>query len=219
MAALKKVGKIQLGATTVDVWSDIKALEKQVRRFGKQGVDRAQMRALNRAANKTKTATGRLLSKSFNIKVGDLKPFLKVSPKARMGEKTEVAIMGRSAMLGIFKYAKGTKRQGPLGVKFNSGSGMKLHKHTFLARMPSGHHGVFVRAHKTGSKRVPDISRTTGKPIQKQLPIRELTYPSVAHMVTNVQRGKQIFELFVEDYPKQLFSQLDFEQKKSRGVR
>ena len=83
--------------------------------------------------------------------------------------------------------------------------------------MPSGHHGVFVRTHKTGTKRVPDVSRSTGKPISVQLPIRELTYPSVAHMVTNVKRGGLIFALFVEDYPKQLFAQLDFEVKKSKS--
>jgi len=214
---IKKVGEVQLGASNFSVWSDIASLKKQIRSFRNVGVARANMRALNRAASKTRTATGRLLSKEFNIKVGDLRPFLKVSPKATL-LSNRVAVMGKSSMLGVFKYAKGKKRQGPLGVRFNTGGGSKVHPHTFLARMPSGHHGIFVRAHKVGSKRVPDVSRSTGKTISKQLPIRELTYPSVAHMVTNVQRGQKVFEAFVEDYPKQLFAQLDFEQKKSRGL-
>ena len=216
MPAIKKLGTINMGAANVEIWSDISGLKKQLKRFNKVGVDRANMRAINRAANKTKTLTGRLLSKEFNIKVGDIKQFLFISPRAS-ARKSEVAIAGKSAMLGIFKYAKGTKRQGPLGVKFNSGGGMKLHPHTFLARMPSGHSGVFVRSDKRGGKRVADISRTTGKRILKQLPIRELTYPSVAHMITNVKRGGLIFQSFIEDYPKQLHQQLDFELKKSKG--
>ena len=212
-----KIAKINLGASTLEIWSDIKILKKQMRGFSRKGIARANMRALNRTAAKTKTQTGRLLSKEYNIKVGDLRPFLKVSPKATLTKET-VAIMGRSHALGVFRYAKGKKRQGPLGVRFNTGGGSKVHPHTFLARMPSGHHGVFVRTHKKGLKRVPDISRSTGKPIQVQLPIRELTYPSVAHMVTNVNRGERIFKEFVEDYPKQLFAQLDFENKKSKAI-
>ena len=217
MPALKKVSTLQLGGSTVEVWSDIRALQKQLKRFSREGVDRANMRALNRAATKTKTATGRLLSKAFNIKVGDLRPFLKVSPKASK-TSTTVAIMGRSKMLSLHKFAKGKKKQGPLGVRFNSGGGSRVHPHTFIATMPSGHTGIFVRAFKKGRKRVAGVSPTTGEKYQAQLPIRELTYPSVAHMVTNVNRGQEVFELFLQDYPRQLFKQLDFEQKKSRGV-
>ncbi len=213
---LRKVADIELGAASMSVWTDIKALKKQIRSFRNVGVARANMRALNRAAAKTKTLTGRLLAKEFNIKVGDLSKFISVSPRATL-LSNNTAVQGRSSQLGIFRYAKGTKRQTALGVKVNTGKGSILRPHTFLARMPSGHHGIFVRTHKKGLKRVPDISRSTGKRISVQLPIRELTYPSVAHMVTNVNRGAIIFGLFVDDYPKQLHAQLDFEVKKSKS--
>lgn len=214
---LKLVAKIQLGSQQIEVLSDIETLKKQVKRFSKGGITRAQFRALNRSANKAKTFTGRLLSKDFNIKVSELKPFLFVSPRASARNST-VAIRGASKALSVFRYAKGVKKQGPLGVRFNTGGGSKVHRHTFLARMPSGHSGIFVRAFKTGRKRVPDVSRTTGKRILKQLPIRELTYPSVAHMITNKGRATKVFELFVNDYPRQLHAQLDFELKKSKGI-
>ena len=216
MPAIKKVADINLGSEAFSVWTDIAALRKQVRSFRNVGVGRANMRALQRSANKTKTLTGRLLAKDFNIKVGDIGKFLYVSPRPTMTSNT-TAIAGKSSQLGIYKYAKGAKKQGPLGVKFNSGGGSKVHPHTFIARMPSGHIGVFVRKHKRGGKRVVGVSPTTGKAYKGQHPIRELTYPSVAHMVTNTKRGRVIFEAFVNEYPKQLFSQLDFEQKKSRG--
>ena len=218
MGRLKKVAMIKSGNGDVEVWSDIQSLRKQLKRFSGDGINRANMRALNRAANKTRTRTVSLLSKAFNIKAGDLKPFVKVSPRATLRKGT-VAIMGRSTRpLGIHKFAKGAKKQGVLGVRFNAGGGSKTHPHTFIARMPSGHVGIFVRKTRRRTRRDVRVSPTTGKKYRTHLSIRELTYPSVAHMITNVQRGQEIFNVFVADYPRQLFSQLDFELKKSKGV-
>lgn len=214
---LKLVAKIQLGSQQIQVLTDIEALKKQVKRFSKGGITRAQFRALNRSANKAKTFTSRLLSKDFNIKVSALKPFLFVSPRASARNST-VAIRGASKRLPIYNFAKGAKRQGALGVRFNSGGGAKVHSHTFIATMPSGHTGIFIRKTVKRYKRDVRISPTTGKRYLTQLAIRELTYPSVAHMITNKGRATQVFESFVNDYPRQLHAQLDFELKKSKGV-
>ncbi len=217
LRSLKLKGKIQIGGAEIEVWSDIDSLRKQLKRFSTGGITRAQFRALNRAANKAKTLTGRLLSKDYNIKVGDIKPFLKLSPRAT-AKNTTVAIRARSSQLSIFKFAKGVKRQTARGVRFNSGGGSRVHPHTFFARMDSGHSGIFVRETKTRFRRDFNVSPSTGRTYQTHLGIRELLYPSVAHMITNPVRANKIFELFVNDYPRQLHSQLDFELKKSKGL-
>ncbi len=217
MGALKKVTKLQLGATQVEIWSDIKALQKQVRRFGKVGVASANARALNRAADKSKTFTGKLLQKDYNIKARSISNKLKVTPRANR-KRQEVALLGHGERLPIYKHSKTKPKQGPLGARFNAGGGSAVHPHTFVQRMPSGHVGVFVRTHVKGGKRSTGMSKKTGKSISKQLPIRELTYPHVAHMITNDDRGLEIFKFFTNDYPKQLAGQLDFELAKSKGL-
>jgi len=214
---LRKVAKFTTGEIDVEVWSDIDALKKQLARFNKKGVPRATMRALNRAAAKSKTFAGRLISKDYNIKARSINPSLKISPRASLA-KSEVAIMGRGKRLSIYKHSKTKPRQGALGATFNAGGGKRVHAHTFIQRMSSGHTGVFVRTHVKGGKRTVGVSPRTGQPITKQLPIRELTYPDVAFMISDSKRGEQIFLNFVGEYPRQLFSQLDFEHQKSRGV-
>lgn len=217
MGALRKSATLQLGGAQVEVWSDIESLRKQVRRFNKLGIAAANARALNRAANKTKTFTGKLLQKAYNIKARSINSLLKVTPKATRQRET-VALMGHGPRLSIYKHSKTKPKQGPLGTRFNAGGGSKVHAHTFVQRMSSGHVGVYVRTHIKGGKRSTSISKQTGATISKQLPIRELTYPHVAHMITNDDRGLEIFRFYTKDYPIQLHAQLDWELKKSKGV-
>lgn len=217
MGRLRKVTTMQMGAAQVSVWSDIEALNKQVKKFGRNGVDRAAARALLRSANKAKTFTGRLLSKDYNIKTRSITKALKISPRPTPLNQT-VAIMGRGPRLPIYKHTKNKPKQTPLGVRYNAGGGRRVHAHQFIATMPSGHIGIFVRAKKRGKRRGSGTSRTTGVKYKSALAIRELTYPAIAHMITNTDRGEEIFKFFTADYPKQLHSQLDFELKKSKGV-
>ena len=118
--SLKLVAKIQPG---ISVYSDLQGLKKQLNEFSKNGVKRATYRAANRAANKAKTFTGRLLAKKYNTKISAFKPFLSISPKASLNRQ-DVAILGSNKKkMPIYKYAKGAKKQTPLGVRFNAGGG------------------------------------------------------------------------------------------------
>ena len=213
--ALKRVARVRVGSGVMAVYSDIHVLEKQLRRFNRAGIPAATARASNRSANKTKTFVVRMLAKKYNFKIGTLKPKFKVSPRARKNNQT-VAIFGFGSRIPMIKV-KGAKRQGPLGVRFNAGGGSKVHAHTFLATMDSGHKGIFVRTHKRGGRRPHRISPTTGKRYRTQLGIRELTQPSPAHMLTNEDVSQKTFSFFVNDYPIQLRQQLDWEVTKSKG--
>ena len=214
---LKRVARLQLGATQVEVWTDVKSLKKQVGSFGKVGVGRANSRALNKAAGKTKTFTGRLLSTDYNLKIRAIQSRLKISPKSSVRNET-VGILGHGPRLGVLHNSKTKPKPGPLGVRFNMGGGNKVHAHTFIAKMQSGHTGIFLRATLKRTRTDTRISPTTGKRYQTHLPIREITYPSAAFMITNTERAEKIFKFFVDDYPVQLHRQLDFELQKSKGL-
>lgn len=214
---LKLVAKTKVDDASLEVWSDIKALQRQLKNLSRSGINRATYRALNRAANKTKTFTGRLLAKKYNTKVGTFKTALSLSPKANVQSHT-VALFASSGRFPIYKYAKGAKRQTPLGVRFNSGGGSKVHKHTFIATMSSGHTGIFVRQYKRTGRRPSRVSPTTGHRYKTHLGIRELEYPSVRGMMLQKDTANEIFSKFVEFYPPILHAQLKHEWKKAQGV-
>lgn len=212
---LEKVAEFKVAGAKFEVLSDIRTLEKQVRAFGERGVTSAHYRALNRSANKSKTETKRILAAKYNIKSGDIAKFLDVNPKASPRGLT-VAIRGRSSKLSIYKYAKGAKRQTPRGVRFNSGGGSKVHPHTFIATMPSGHTGIFVKS-RGESRREPRVNKA-GKRYLSELPIRELEYPSVGHMLVNDVNANKIYGVFIQDFPNQLMAQLDYQLQRSKGA-
>jgi hypothetical protein len=183
--ALQKVGEInlkELGGTVIDIRSDIKTVGLKIKRF-EQGIPRAFRNAMNGSATKARQATGPLLGAKFNTKPSHWNKTLTVQPRAS-NKRLTVAVRGRGRRMNIYKTAKGSKKQGPLGVSFNSGGGRKTHPHTFLAKVGNGTIGIFVRRRK-GSRRVNKTNDTTGKGYTSELPIRMLRYPSVANAILN----------------------------------
>lgn len=213
--ALRKVAEIKIGGEQVDVLADIETAKRQIRGFKNLGISTAVYRAANKSASKARTLMIRLAADKYAFKVGTIRPLIYVSPKATLTRHT-VAITGRGARIPMIK-TKGTPRQAVRGASFNSGSGKRVHPHTFIATMPSGHKGIYVRSNSS-SRRVNRISKATGKGYQSELPIRELTQPSPAHMVTNKDLAEQVFKAFTIDYPVQLRRQLDYAVKRSRGL-
>ena len=213
--ALKKVAAIKIGSAEIDVLADIETAKRQIRGFKNLGVGTAVYRALNRSASKARTLMVRLAAERYAFKVGTIRPLIYVAPKASLTKHT-VAITGRGARIPMIK-TKGTPRQAVRGASFNSGKGKRVHPHTFIATMKSGHTGIYVRS-KTESRRSKRRSKTTGRVYQSELPIRELTQPSPAHMVTNKELAPQVFDMFTRDYPIQLHKQLDFAIKRSKGL-
>ena len=216
--ALQIIGKGQIGGVPTEIKADIKRLKRQLRAF-QVGIPRAYRNALNTSATAAKKEALRILSKKFAIKQKDLRKFLTVDPRANP-KYLDVALRGRSKRLSIYKYSRTTARQGTRGAIFNSGSGQKTHPNTFIATMQSGHTGIFVRKTARRTKKVYNVSPTTGRRYLTHLPIRELTYPSVASMIVNKDTAPKIVGAFNAamriNYVKKLNDQV--EKAKARGL-
>lgn len=214
--ALKLVAEIPIPEVgSIRVMSDIALLQKGVRQLAKKGIPRAITRATNKSLGKTRTLVRKELRLKFNLPGKVVNPLI-TSRNARKG-KADAYIQGRGTQIPIYKV-KTKPVQKPLGVSINTGTGKRIIKHTFIARMQSGHVGVFKRTTKRGGRRVPYIDKQ-GQKQNKALPIRELKFPSPAHMVTQPRFANKAFRFFTRDYPLQLRRQLNFEFDRAGGQR
>lgn len=172
--------------SVLTISTDLKALQKELKKFGRAGVDKANTRAMNSAVRSGKTAAKRSIARQrfLSSKQAEAGLTLRFATVSRQ----EVAITGRGRMLPLTQLKTGLSnpKQQALGVKANTGTGKRtLIRGAFVARMPSGHVGVFVRTTVGGGpKRVP------------RLPIQEQVLPSIAHTLTNEETVKQVTDRY-----------------------
>jgi hypothetical protein len=132
----------------------------------RNGVPRAAMRAINRGLEATDTLAGRALAENLGLTQGTIR-------NRRYGvfaldKATEARLIGYYAVRGarlpltLFRPYQSAK-----GVAYNLPGGQGFIPHAFLATMPSGHRGVFIRKHLA----------PTGK--RNRLPIDERKGPSL----------------------------------------
>jgi hypothetical protein len=114
----------------------------------------ATMRSLNRAADGLRTDASREIRKEYQIKAKDLTPAFATKKASKADLVAVVSASGRPLAL----YAFGA-RQVKSGVSVAVRKGTrKVLRRAFIARMPSGHIGVFMR---DGSKRLPISEKYT----------------------------------------------------------
>ena len=210
---LKKVGekivKSEGGDFRIEIFSNIEKQKKNLARFTRVGVLRATYRALNKTGGKANTILKRDISNSYNLAQKEFKGGLSVVKAS--AQKLQFKIRGSGKQIPIIKV-KGAKKQTPLGVRINTGSGSRVLKGHFLATMPNGHTGVFRRKDNAVPKRRPNL--TTGQMQNHALGITERKFPSIAHMVSNNKRGDRVFLFVRKEYPIQLQRQLNAEADK-----
>ena len=204
---LKKVGVRNVGGKDgfqITIFSNIEAQKKNLLRFTAVGVNRATYRALNKTGGKANTVLKRDISNSYNLAQKEFKPGLK---QIKAGpQRLEYKIRGTGQQIPVIR-AKGGAKQTPLGVKVNTGKSKFLKGH-FIAKVGK-HTGVFRRKDNAKHKRMPN--RTTGEIQWHALGITERKFPSIAHMVSNKERGDRVFVFVQREYPIQLKRQLDSE--------
>lgn len=198
----------------VKIFANLQAQKKNLARFSRVGVRRAEFRALNKTLGKTNTLLKRDISKSYNLAQKEFKGGL-TTIKANQ-QRLTAAIQGTGKRIPIIKV-KGGKKQTPLGVRINTGGGSKVLRGHFLATMASGHTGVFRRKDRARHKKAKSL--TTGEATTHGLGITERKFPSIAHMVSNKKRGQRLFFFTQLEYSKQLQAQLNFEASKLGATR
>ena len=125
--------------------------------------------SLNRTAAKANTATSREIRADFNIKASALSKAVKVRKSTRELLRAVIVIRGKRIPRIEFgaRPSEVTYPRPKIGVsvKIKKAGGRAVIPHSFIARMKSGHIGVFLRKNDAG-----------------RLPVEELVGPSVPHL-------------------------------------
>lgn len=189
--ALRTIKAFKGKGQGIEIKTDLEDLSRELRRFGKERLNKAQVRAVNRGLDRMTTVAKQGISKKRNLSSGQALAGLtkvKAVPNGR-----GALLIGKGAMLPLTKLKGGIKnpKQQARGVKVAVEAGKKtLLLGHFLARMPTGHTGVFLRAGSGGSggERVP------------RLPIMERKSPSIAHTLLDETVLVPTLERFEQAY-------------------
>lgn len=199
----------------VNVKADIRELTREFNRV--RDPRPAIARALNRTGQTVKANSARIIrDEGYNIKIGDIKKAIAM----KLANQSELVVVLRALgrPIPLFKYgAKAVKGKGG-GVSVQVKNGRKLIRGAFIATMPNGHTGVFVRvgsaAHAAGLGRHGIIRR--GGNQKHGLPIDELFGPSIPAAFLNNVVQTDMAATARTRFPIELRRELAF---RSRGAR
>lgn len=168
---------------------DVDVLDRKTRRDLdrlRRGVRRSGIRrSLNRTIRGVRTAASSEFRSEFNAKKRDVDRRLKV--RLARGLDTEAALqVTASAMPMVAFGARQTKRG--VSVRIRKGGGRQRFRHAFIARMPSGHRGVFER-------RTPSTHRLPIDELFSTAPVQYLDRPAVVGRLGDVARERLVREL------------------------
>lgn len=149
-------------------------------------VKRATIAAENKTAAQALTFTKRIIREDYNIKGKDLSKVIKKTTADKRGRLASIIATGRGIALFKFK-AKQTKKGVSVTVKKGK---RKLLRGHFIATMPSGHKGVFIRKETEGGKRA------------ARLPIKERFGPGAATLLNSRKIKSRVITFIKQKYPK-----------------
>jgi Prophage minor tail protein Z (GPZ) len=173
----------------INVRSDISGA---LRKF--QLIEDDAKRAIPRALNKTMTtaraqAARQIVDVGYGLKISGIRKSISIE-RASVGRlRAAIRATGRPIPL-IYYGARETSK----GVSVDVLHGRKVIPHAFIATMPSGHEGVFIRVGAAAQTHaaLAGAGITTGKPVRSPrssgkhgLPIRELFGPSIPAAFSN----------------------------------
>ena len=122
----------------------IKQLQRELRSFGKNALPRVMSQGLNRTATQARTTISRRLKVDLDIKrIKDVRDRMTIK-KATYRKWLALLLTDTH---GIYAYSWGYKKT-KAGIRVRDFSGTvkwRLFRHAFIAEMPSGHVGIFVR--------------------------------------------------------------------------
>ena len=160
----------------ISVTSNISEVLAAMDRYQRDVVARAVPAALDKMADQAKTYTARNINKVYKLKVTTVKECITVAHTKPGGFTSSVIAKGKP--IALIKYGA---RQTLKGVSGELNNGRKTIAGAFIATMPNGHKGVFVR---DGRGKHVKVLRN-GKASWTQLPIKELFGPSVPSSMAN----------------------------------
>ena len=142
----------------------------------------------------------RVMPAGYNIKIGAIKKQL-VIRKASSGE-LQAYLKAQGKPIPLINYGA---RQTASGVSVNVKGSRKMIKGAFIATMPTGHKGVYVRV-GAGHKRV----MKNGKVVWTGLPIKQLFGPGIPKAFGNETVQRALAEMIQAKFPEVFAHELSF---------
>ena len=145
---------------------------------------RAREMAARRAAKKALTSVIRYIRQYYAIRAKDLREAYRVRYEFT-GTTVKVSIVAyEKKPFPLIKYA--SPKQTKKGVKVTVRKGAReLREHAFIATMPSGHKGIFLRKTK------------------KSLPIREMYSASPRQLLSMTGATEHVQKVFFDEFEKE----------------
>ncbi len=154
--------------------------------FSPRLVKAAMKSTMVKLASGTRTRIDQKIREGYNIKRSDLMKAIRIKPVTNPME-AELIIQDEDPKRppGIFKFGGRAAVQTPEGtwIEVRKGKGVRVISQAFIANMPSGHKGVFIRL-RGGKGKGGRVAR---------MPIREIYGPRITSLVADdiIQRTIQ----------------------------
>ncbi|MHB1051351.1 MAG: hypothetical protein ACYC09_14830 [Bacteroidota bacterium] len=172
---------------------DKTAMAKAAEMFPKAGA-----RALNEAAKQTRTFANKRLREVYNIRQAALNKEIKIIPANQ--RRLQARLVLRDKPIGIIKFFP-KKTSAGVGFQIRVGQ-QRVIRSGFIAKMESGHIGVFVR---TGKKQTAKSGRYRGKLRET---IEERFTISSAEMFGSQRMYDEVSQFIADNLPRILESKL-----------
>jgi len=148
----------------------------ELRQISEKALRSAAARALNRAATSARAEAARRVQDSLNLKVSDIKNAIDIdTASAREDLSTmKASLIVKNIDVPLYQYGARqktirTSRGKRYGVTVNVKGSRTVEADAFIAQMPSGHIGIFVRSgnprlpiHELYSTTVLEVFKNTG---------------------------------------------------------
>lgn len=130
-----------MSGVKIDVRHDMNAIIVGLENYRKELIDGAVVRALNRTATTVRAEAARDIHQEYQgLKIGAIKDRIDIQRANKITQRVVISVSGRPIPIVEFDA-----RQTAAGVTVKVKGTRKLLRGAFLARMPSGHIGVFYR--------------------------------------------------------------------------
>lgn len=163
--------------------------------------NRALVASLNRTITGARTDAARAVSKVFVVTQRDVRETLDIRKATK--NSLEASLRSEGAAIRLYKYGlkpKAIKHPGPAGglrIRIKRAGGRESWPHAFVARMPSGHVGVFTsRKRQDRVGQMKRRSRWAGKTLSRY-EMKERFGPAIPSMLqdtgafSEIQRGAE----------------------------
>lgn len=155
----------------------------------RDAIPRAQSNAINRSLTTARAEAIRIVRAEYIVSASAVRKTMTIKSATINNPSGTIVSVGSPIALSKFDISPSRpngKRKTPLTARVKLGSGKKVIKHAFVAKVSSGHIGAFIR---TGESR---------------FPIKQLYGPSVPQMLGEKNVSKKIEEKAAETLDKRL---------------